>query len=232
MKSQTKRGWFLLLAAGVFGSATGCGRDARLAGKQVRDVQVRAVEHFGIRLDAAASAEQVVEVLVRALHADVNAPTRADRDAAIDIQLDVCAAETLSRSKHAGRTREEWLYQGVSSWAPAVAHYLRGDESRLSAVLGSVVAVEHEDGGEPVAEARLTLSDPADPSGGVYAIVRLVREIAAGGSGSEAAKFWRVSGVYFQPGRRPAPAPQSNTAHDVASEARPANASAPTQQGR
>ncbi|KAA0223452.1 MAG: hypothetical protein KJ057_05275 [Phycisphaerae bacterium] len=229
MKSHTQRGWLLLLAAGVSGGAAGCGRDARLAGKHIRDVQVRAVEHFGIHLDAAASVEQVVEVLLRALHADVNAPTRADRDAAIDIQLDVCAAETLNRRKHDGQTREEWLYQVVSSWAAAVAHYLRGDESRLSAVLGSVVVVEHEDGGEPVAEARLTLADPADPRGGVYAIVRLVREGAAGDSVAEAAKFWRVSGIYFQPGRRPAPALDGIAARDGASDVRPADA--PSRQG-
>ena len=90
-------------AAGLFGAllvlAGACDRDARLAGRNLRNVTVRSVTHYDTTLDKNASPKQVTYVLLRAIRDDFKARTREEREAALDKQFDVSAGGVLTGAR-------------------------------------------------------------------------------------------------------------------------------------
>ncbi|MBU0719483.1 MAG: hypothetical protein KJ749_14655, partial [Planctomycetes bacterium] len=79
------------LAAGCESAGAG-----RLANRKVEKPEVRTVTHYGMTLDEDASPEEVAFVLLRAIRDDFYAADLASREAAIDMQLDVCAANEMA----------------------------------------------------------------------------------------------------------------------------------------
>lgn len=105
-------------------AASGCQRDVRLAGRKLRDVEVKTVEYYGITLDQQASPKDVAYVLLRAMREDFQAKDTAARDAALDIQFDICAADEIVSAARSSLTRREVLYRLVHRWTPTIAYYL------------------------------------------------------------------------------------------------------------
>jgi hypothetical protein len=102
----------------------GCGRDVRLSGKKLREVQVKPVSHFGLTLDEKATPEQVVFATFEAIKADVSARTQAEREAALDIQFDLAAANEIVAGRRTALEPEELLYNVVHQWTPTVSNYV------------------------------------------------------------------------------------------------------------
>ena len=103
----------------------GCKRDVRLADHQVRHPEVRTVSHYGLTLDESATPQQVSYVLLRAIHDDFTAETKDDREHALDVQFDLCAAGAIAKRNPTGLPRDEYLYTVIYRWTPTVAHYVQ-----------------------------------------------------------------------------------------------------------
>lgn len=100
-----------------------CARDPRLVGKDLRDPTVRSVTHYGRTLGTDATPEEVAYVALRAIHDDFRAADAAERERALDVQYDVCAANVIADSNRSSLTRPEHLYRVVNLWTPTVSHY-------------------------------------------------------------------------------------------------------------
>ena len=194
-----------LLAAGT---ACGCGRDTRLSGTKVRDVKVRTVTHYGVTLGQEASPEQVAYVVLRAVRDDFNAKTAADRDAALDIQFDLCAAGELASRNRTSLTAQEFIHNVVYRWTPTVSHYV-GDlpldwesaNSRL--VRRTPTEAKNARAGGQECELAMEVADPGgDPNARVLMLIWLAQD----------AGYWRIVHFGFEPkrslaSRGPAPVP-------------------------
>lgn len=107
----------------------GCGRDARLADHDVRELPVGTVRACGRTLDTSASPEEVVFVLLKAVVDDFDAGDDMEaRERAFDTQLATCAPQeikqTLARRRdYNPRELRELLYSTVRHWAPTLGFY-------------------------------------------------------------------------------------------------------------
>lgn len=196
-------------AAGLLGLlavCASCGRDVRMAGKALKDVRVRAVEHGGFRLDEQATPQQVASVLLAAMLDDIRAAGAAEREKAVDVQLDVCAASAIAALKPAVYSRPEWLFRIVSSWAPVISKYQPSVEAALRDA-GTKLEVIYRSGatksGDEVCYVRVPLEDPDDARASVVLRIRL-NHVAPeeGPSTTGAVRYWRVFSLFFEPGTR------------------------------
>ncbi|MCH7592343.1 MAG: hypothetical protein IH989_06155 [Planctomycetes bacterium] len=176
----------------------GCSRDARLVGRNVRSVTVKPVTHYGVTLDENATPKQVAYVLTRAIRDDFLAATSQDREASLDVQFDICAANVINARNSTAVSRDEFVYTVVYHWTPTVSHYVRGfDTDWAKAEPRLVQSAVHTDGadggGTKKCEVRMELADPdGDPGAGVVMIAWLARDKG----------LWRVTHVGFDRTRR------------------------------
>lgn len=188
----------LLAAAIVGGACSGCERDVRLAGRNIHEVTVRTVTHYGVTLDQDASPKQVAYVLLRAIRDDFLAVDKTARDAAIDKQLDVCAADEIYAMHPRNLDRAQTLYKVVHRWTPTVAHYVQDLETEWDQAESRLMLLgpQAREGSASGAEECQIIMEVADPSGdsnaNVLLVVRLVQD-----SG-----YWRVFRVGFTPLKR------------------------------
>lgn len=181
-------------------AVSGCSRDVRLAGQKLRDVQVGTVTHYGLTLDENASPKKVAFVLLRAMREDFEASSDAEREAALDVQFDVAAANELQKFNTTGLTREEALFNFVYHWTPTVSHYAEQfptewdkAESRFLQVTPKADPEKH---GPDESQVLLEVNDPGgDPNGGAVLVVSLVKDKG----------YWRVLRVGFTPKLRELP---------------------------
>jgi hypothetical protein len=177
---------------------TGCSRDVRLTDEKVRTVTVKAVSHYGEQLDKSASPEKVAYVALRAIREDFQAKSDADREAALDKQFDVCAADELQRVNKTGLSRDEWVYTIVHRWTPTVAHYVTDFPTSWEQAKSRLVnrkiesIVDHPDGGKRCEIAM----EASDPSGDANARVVVLVWLALDNG------FWRVTHLGFDPSHR------------------------------
>jgi len=175
----------------------GCSRDVRLAGKKVRTVTVKAVNLYGLSLDASAAPEQVAFAVMRAVREDIEASHESDREAALQKQFDLCAADEIQRRNRTRLTRDEFVHNVVSHWAPTVAYYARDFETDWERAQARFVRrgptpTKNADGAMEC-EIALQVSDPQDdPHAQAAVVVHLAQN-----SG-----FWRVLHFSFDPSRK------------------------------
>ncbi len=178
-----------------------CSRDVWLAGKEIPTVTVHAVEHYGTKLDANGTPEQVAYVALRAIRDDFLAEDEEARKQALATQFDVCAAGVLQGRNTTSMERDEFVYNVVQRWTPTVSHYL----ADFPAAWATAEARMHR---RPVTrsgkqaegaisddecEVAMVVRDPGgDPNAQVVLLVWLVRD-----SG-----FWRVTHLGFDPSAR------------------------------
>ena len=196
-KLQTGIGLVLAVSVGGVGTA-GCNRDVRLAGENVRTVTVHPVTHYGVTLDEHASPEQTVYVLLRAIRDDFLASNQTRREAALDKQFDVCAANVIAASNPIGISRDEYVYRAVNQWTPTVSHYVHGFETEWEKARGRFVKVGPKSGGDAESGARecqvlMQLDDPSgDPKARVVLVVGLAQDKG----------LWRTARLGFTPRAR------------------------------
>lgn len=195
---STGRLRFFLAAVLAWGLCSGCKRDVRLAGRDIPDVTVQTVTHYGLTLDEEATPQQVTYVLLRAIRDDFLATDQAARDAAIDRQLEVSAANEIYRLHPPTLDRAGTVYKVVHRWTPTIAHYVSDLETDWEKALGRF----RLRGPQPAADSAtgatecqiiMELADPSgDPKANVLLVVGLVQD-----SG-----YWRVFRVGFTPTKR------------------------------
>ncbi len=174
----------------------GCGGDARLAGRKIRNVTVQSVSHYGVTLDQQAPPEQVAFVLLRAIRDDVRAKNMDERQAALDKQFDLCAANVLQKRNRTSLPRDEFIHSIVYQWAPTVSHYAGDFETEREKAVARFVrkaAKTESKAGSEECEVQMEL---ADPSGDANARVVMTIWMAMD------AGFWRVTHLGFDAGRR------------------------------
>ncbi len=176
-----------------------------MAGKALKDVRVRAVEHGGVRLDEQATPQRVATVLLAAMLDDIRAEGAAEREKAVDVQLDVCAASAIAALKPAVYSRPEWLFRIVSSWSPVITQYQTSVEAALRDA-GSKLEVVHRSSatksGDEVCDVRLELQDPDDARASVVLRIRLNHVAPEEGASTGGVRYWRVFSLFFEPGTR------------------------------
>ncbi len=176
----------------------GCGHDARLAGQKIRSPKVGTVTHYGVTLDRQAAPEQVAFVALRAIREDVSAKTDAERQAALDKQFDLCAANVLAAKNVSSLPRDEFIHSVVYHWAPTVAHYVGDFETEWEKASARCVRREsnpakESKGGATEAEIAMQVRDPGgDPNASVVLLVWLAQDEG----------YWRVTHLGFDPTRR------------------------------
>ncbi len=190
--------WVTLITGFALCPWGGCSRDVRLAGRDVRSVTVGPVDSYGMRLDEEATPEQVTYVLLRAIRDDFLASTPQQRKTALDIQFDICAANVLRGKNRKGMSRDEFVYNVVYRWTPAVSHYVENFETdwelaKARFVRGGPEPANGSDTDPKKCTVLMELEDPSgEPDARVVMIVWLARD-----SG-----FWRVLHLGFDPRRR------------------------------
>jgi hypothetical protein len=202
-----------LLIAG-FMLAGGCARDVRLSGKKLREVQVKPVSHFGLTLDEKATPVQVAFAALQAIKADAGAKTEAEREAALDIQFDLAAANEISAREQDGLERQELLYTVVHHWTPTVLYYVQDFPVTLDEAGQRIVERSVSD---DEAELAMVVNAPgAAPSAQVVMLIWLAKDKG----------LWRVLHFGFD-GRvrsvgpaKPKPAPESAGADDAKPDSR------------
>lgn len=176
----------------------GCKRDVRLADHRVRHPEVRTVSHYGLTLDESATPQQVSYVLLRAMHDDFTAKTKDERESALDVQFDVCAAGAIAQRNPTSLPRDDYLYTVIYRWTPAVSHYVESfPKDWAQAKVRFVRSLNKSSGGDEAAatEARvyIELQDPSgDKNAQVVLVVGLVKDNG----------FWRVLELDYDYKRR------------------------------
>ena len=176
----------------------GCERDARLADHTLRDPEVKTVTHYGMTLDEKASPEQVAYVLLMALRDDFLAPTDEERQRALDVQFDLCAADTLEAWNTGSLSRSEFIFEVVYHWTPTVSHYVNDFATQWEKAKTRLVATRPKPAKGPQADAMectvmMELNDPSgDANARVVMLISLVQEKG----------YWRVRRIGFDPSRR------------------------------
>jgi hypothetical protein len=172
----------------------GCGRDVRLAGKKVRHVQAAVVTRYGITLDQSATPEQAAFVALRAIREDALAANPADRDAAIQVQFDVCAPGAIESKNRTSLPEDDYVYHVVTHWTPTVGHYVGGFEVEPEKAIARLKNRGPKPAADDVAETELAMevADPAgDPAAGVVMLIWLAQDNG----------LWRVTHLGFEPKR-------------------------------
>lgn len=177
---------------------SGCDRDVRLAGRNVRHVEVHAVNHYNMNLNEQASPEQVAYVALRAIVDDFSATNEEDRETALQKQFDVTAANVIQSRNRTKLSRDEFLYNVVNHWTPTVSHYVQSFDADWDAMKSRLVRKNGNSGSssdKDVSECSVLLEadDPGgDPLARVVVVVWLAKD-----SG-----FWRVVHLGFDPHHR------------------------------
>lgn len=188
----------ITLAVGAAGLWCACGRDARLAGQKLHTATVKTVSYYGVNLDPNATPEQVAFVALRAIREDALAADSAEREAALDKQFDVCAANVIAGKNPSSLPRDEYVHGVVYHWTPTVAHYARELETEWAKASPRLVRrgpTAPKDAKEGAAECDvlMQLADPSgDPNASVVLVVWMVQD----------AGYWRVAHLGFDPTRR------------------------------
>jgi hypothetical protein len=183
-----------LVATGLW---CACGSDTRLAGRKVRIATVKTVSHYGVTLDEGATPQQVAYVLLRAIRDDVRAKNETEREEALDVQFDLCAAGVLAARNKTSLPRDQFIHNIVNHWAPTVAHYV-GDfpldwESASKRLISGAGASEKDAKKDAEATVGIELADPStDPSASAVMNIWMARDGA----------YWRVMHLGFDPTRR------------------------------
>ena len=176
----------------------GCSRDVRLAQRKVRTVTVEAKTIYGVTLDESASPQQVTHVLLRAIREDFLATTAEEREAALDKQFDICAANVIQSRNRGSMARDEFVHNVVYRWTPTVSHYVNDFDTEWEKAKPRLVRVVKKpaDLSGPNAstcEVAIEVADPdGDPNAGVIIVVWLAQD----------ENLWRVVHLGFEPGRR------------------------------
>lgn len=188
----------VLLTSAVLVVVVGCDRDARLADHNLRHPVIKTVTHYGKTLDQKATPAEVTYVLLRAMRDDFTASSKEERERALDVQFDVCAADELESRRMTSLSRDEYLYEVVYRWTPTVAHYVGDFETDWDkASKRLVTAVQRPaPGGTPDAmmtDVLMAVADPSgDPNAGVVIQITLITDKG----------YWRVLNVAFDSSRR------------------------------
>jgi hypothetical protein len=182
-------------AAGALAVWCGCG-DARLAGHKIRSATVRSVTHYGVTLDQQATPEQVAFVVLRAIRDDVSAKSKEEREAALDRQFDLCAANVLQKKNRSSMPRDEFVHSVVYHWAPTVSHYVGDFETDWGQAAARLVRTKPNTDSKASPEETEVYMELADPSGDPKARVVLVIWMVQDGG------FWRVTHLGFDSTRR------------------------------
>lgn len=183
------------LCACAISCGLGCDRDVRLAGKRVRQVQVKSASHYGVQLDQTATPEQVAFVALRAIREDFFASDSIGREAALDIQFDVAAADVIAARNRTSLSRDDYIHHVVTHWTPAVAHYaadFETDMAKATARFKNRGVTRSTSGDTQEVELAMEVADPGHQSNArVVLLVHLAQD----------AGMWRVLHVGFEPKR-------------------------------
>jgi len=194
MRMSSICGLVMVIACGA-ASWCGCGRDAQLAGEKLRHATVGTVTHFGVTLDQRTPAEQVAFVALRAIRDDFLAKTPADRDAALDKQFDVAAADVIAARNRTALSRDEIVHYVVTEWTPTVSHYVNDFETESeNAVARMVNHGTTKPAGDDMPECELAV-EVADPNGDPNARMVMLIWLAKDNG------YWRVLHFGFEPKR-------------------------------
>jgi len=198
-----------MLVGGVL--LMGCTRQIDIPPAVVKDV-----EAYGLKIDATATPQQVVYVLLRSLRDDVEAAQAHDtkrRKEAFQITFSVAAfSEIQKRIKHylgvqSGSDQppgEEvvarQMYDIINHWAPIVGHYIQSFDNDYDQAAKKMSVLTGRDT-DIVQVIMDVVHDPSetDPARQQKAVldIELVKERATSGS----ARYWRVARVGFRPPR-------------------------------
>ncbi len=191
-------------AAGPWLAAVGlcligaCSRDVRLAGRTIPHVTVGLVTVDGVRLDESAPPERVAYAALRAMYDDFRARTPADRNAALNRELDLCAADVIQHFNRTTLDRDEFVYNVVYRWTPTVSYYVDDfpkswDEARKRLVVRPVAERNRID---PETDEVAVEMEVTPPDGDVNARVVLIVWLARDEG------MWRVVHTGFDQKRR------------------------------
>lgn len=170
-----------------------CQRDVHIAKGALRSPQVGTVTYYEQTLDKDATPQQVAYAALRAIRDDVLATDQASREAALDVQFDLCAANVLAASNPGSRTRDEFIYGVVHLWAPTVSHYVRDfptdwESASRRLVLRYAPPSRRANAGAEECDVLMEAQDPSgDPNAQVVIVVYLTKD-----SG-----YWRVTHLGF-----------------------------------
>lgn len=185
------------VGAGLVGWG-GCSRDVRLADRKIRSATVGTVTYYGTTLDRDASPEQVTYVLLRAIRDDFLAKTDEVREAAIDKEFDLCAADVIADRNRLQISRDEFIQNVVYRWTPTVSHYVHDfetdwEKARERFVLSGPRPVKGGGGDSRECEVFMEVDDPGgDPNARVVMAVYLAQDDG----------YWRVLHLGFDPRSR------------------------------
>jgi hypothetical protein len=194
------RAWLrIVVVAGVaLALWCGCSRDARRADHDLRHPEVKTVTHYDITLDESASPVEVAFVLLRAIRDDFLAKNREERERALDVQFDACAADVIAKDKPRSFERDEFIYDVVYRWTPTVSHYVHDFDTeweraeprlvprRLRSSKGTHADLEQ-------AQVFMEVNDPdGDPNARAVLVVWLFKDKG----------YWRVFSLGFDPQHR------------------------------
>lgn len=192
MSSMFGLAMVLALGAAVW---CGCGRDAHLAGEKLRHATVGTATHYGVTLDQAASPERVAFVALRAIREDFLAKTPADREAALDKQFGVAAADVIAARNRTALSRDEIVHYVVTEWTPTVSHYVNDFEAEPEKAVARMVnhGMTKPAGDEmPECELAVEVADPnGDPNARAVMLIWLAKDNG----------YWRVLHFGFEPKR-------------------------------
>ena len=199
MRDGIRRQFTLALAMGVsLALWSGCSRDARLADRKLRHPEIKTVTHYGVALDKNALPKQVAYVLLRAIRDDFLANTDEERQRALDIQFDLCAAGEIEKANPTSLARDEYIYEVVHRWTPTVSHYVHDFETEWEKT-DARLATSRPRTATGVAtntnqrQVLMQVNDQSgDPNARAVLVVSLVQDKG----------YWRVLGLWFDPYRR------------------------------
>lgn len=177
----------------------GCGRDARLVGKNLpTDLTIRPVTHYGLTLDDQATPQQVGFVLLRAMKEDYDSKDPEARKAAMNILYDITAMDDILALNPSGLDPADSIYTVVKNWTPTVSHYAAQLPTEWESAKDRLTATKPQPtktGRAGVMECQVLfqLDDPqGDPNGRAVFFGALVQDKG----------LWRVRSVGFVPNRR------------------------------
>ncbi len=192
------RGWlgFALLLMMVIGGA--CSRDVRLAGRKIPTVEVRSVAHYGLILDGQASPTKVAYAALLAIREDLLAADKQTREAALDKQFDLCAANVIQDKNRTSIDRDQYVYNVVYRWTPTVSHYVDNFDVDWETAKDRLVRrdIPQAQWSDPGVEECAVLMELDDPNGESNARVVLAVFLARDSG------FWRVVHLGFDNQRR------------------------------
>lgn len=174
MLTRTSKLFGVTLTLGIV-FLTGCSPKEGASPGKFRTVTVQPVTHFGQVLDEDTGPQEVVYALLRAIRDDALATSKAQREAAIDIQFDLAAANIIQARNVTGLSADEYVDRVVRHWTPTVAFYaddLESDWDKARPRLQKTTLRKSDLGSGPVADCEV-LMELADPGGDPNAQVLL-----------------------------------------------------------